>query len=106
MGFIKGVMFLGTGAFRPTSKRERHQRLVNSETKAQTQLMRQEQALIQEQTELLRRDAGLPTGSDAAWSDEQLRRYDRLEKLGDLRDKGILTQEEFEREKRSALRGG
>jgi len=106
MGFIKGVMFLGTGVFRPTSKRERHQQLVNSETKAQTQLMRQEQALIQEQTELLRRDAGLPTGSDAAWSDEQLRRYDRLEKLGDLRDKGILTQEEFEREKRLALRGG
>lgn len=106
MGFIKGVMFLGTGVFRPTSKRERHQRLVNREMKAQTQLMKNEQRLLQDQTELERRVAGQPTGSDVAWYDEQLRRYNRLEKLAELRDKGVLTQEEFQREKRLALRGG
>jgi hypothetical protein len=53
-------------------------------------------------------DDGGETGGDegdgrATGRDDQDTRLDRLEKLADLKEKGVLTEEEFAAEKRRAM---
>ena len=51
-------------------------------------------------------EMGRPDGGDGGGVDDQDARLQRLERLGELHEKGILSKEEFEAEKAKVLSGG
>lgn len=107
MGFIKGTLFLTTGMFRPTSKRERYQRTVANEQRRQT-------LELMEQTQLMAQASQSMTSEKAAWAgssapdantETQMSKLDKIAALSELHALGVLTDEEFAEQKTRALGG-
>lgn len=105
MGFIKGALFVTTGMFRPTSKRERAQRTVASEARFQSaEMIRQTDEMIRMNQHLAANADALGHSSTSASSHiaagvPPKSKLDKLAALGELHASGVLTDQEFAEQK-------